>query len=286
VETTYGFPRTDPGAALAAADELSRRYPEGSIRRLNADNSVDFVGMEGAFLRHRRFHLHRIDAEGWVSLVRDDEAPPAYRFGVALVFLAAILFVGAMLLTMSGLGERGAGVLAVSAVVSGLVGGLTAERAGLMWFVRDRFGTDDGWQHMVSPTSWGPTTVAQFNSVEAFVDSHGGHAYARPLPDGAAEVVLSGSFREEHYLVSVFGRVEQLSSERALRFPIGMMVNLAGILAWLPLTVFVGVGVASAVVALMLLGGSLLAHSGSLETRLERTNPGEWHRVQTQAFSD
>jgi hypothetical protein len=64
---TYGFPKHDLTAAIAAADDLARRYRDGTMRRLHPDGSIDLAAMEGLF--RRRFLVYRVSRKGAAGLV-------------------------------------------------------------------------------------------------------------------------------------------------------------------------------------------------------------------------
>ena len=175
METTYGFPKTDPGAALAAADELSLRYREGSIRRVNADGSVDLVACKGSF--SRRFLRFRIETDGTTLLVDEGRPPAGYGFDIALMLGGGFVFAATIItLFARSPGDFGPWLgIGLLGFVAAFVGVVRANRRGLEWYVRETFGTDVGWQRVYAPTDWSPSSVTQLHVSESELgrEAHG-----------------------------------------------------------------------------------------------------------------
>jgi len=282
VETTYGFPRTDPGAALAAADELSRRHTGGSLRRVETDGGISFVGRTEWFFG-ARFHLYRIDTDGRAYLEEDTPAPPAFRFWV-LTMLAGAAGCVASALSVLGSGRDGDITWFFVSFAVGLIGIVRANHFGVQWYVRELFGSDEGWHRLYVPLTWMPETGAQLHRVESLADEHGGEAYVRPLEDGTAEVATTRRGHVEHFRVSQDGTVVQLRRAMFLGPVVGAGFVLGGFVAML--AVQGRFDLPPAVMFAMFMGfvltAGVVAQRCSLKYRLEKQLPGEWHLVRTK----
>jgi hypothetical protein len=283
VETTYGFSRTDPGAALAAANELSRRYREGSIRRVNADGSVDLVGVDGLFLRPRRFHRYRIDTYGTSVLEEDTPVPSEYTFWVVVLIAGVAAFFAAGL-SVIATGNTDLASLLVLGFAAALVGAVKANHFDVKWFVRERFGTDEDWQQIYAPLTWVPRTAAQLRRVESLTEDHGGQAYVRALHDGTAEVATMRRGHFHHFRVFHDGAFALLHGERAYGHAAAAVTLVGGIIASVALKqrFDLSAGTFSAMFFGFTVAASVIGHRHSLKNRIEKRNPGEWHLVRTR----
>ena len=201
METTYGFPRTDPGAALAAANELTRRHKGGSLRRLHADNTIDLVCLRGFFLRD--FYVYRIKADGTHKLVEETSEPFIFLIAAGLMIVGTALFAGTVISVLARRPEQTPVEtdLAFGGFMLVGIGALLARSYELESFVSRRFGTDEGWQRIAEPTTWLPRTALQLQRVESIARNHNGVAWVRTLADGTAEVAARRLMHDEHYRV-------------------------------------------------------------------------------------
>jgi hypothetical protein len=212
VETTYGFPRTNPSAALAAADELSRRYRE-SMRRLQGDNTIDLVCLK-SFVR-REFDVYRIKSDGSAELVDHTSMPFIFLIAAGLMATGIALFAETVIGVVVRRPEHTPIELDVAAVgfMLAVVGVLLARPYELRSFVQGRFGTDEGWLQVTEPTTWSPSSALQLKRVERIAFQHGGRAWVRTVSDGTAEVFVKRFFRTEHYRVYHDGAFVYLDAE-------------------------------------------------------------------------
>jgi hypothetical protein len=72
--------------------------------------------------------------------------------------------------------------------VACFVGVIRSNRFSLECYVRERYGSDSGWQQLFGPTKWAPCSVDQLHAAEQLAHDHGGKAYARPHPDGGTDL--------------------------------------------------------------------------------------------------
>ena len=155
VTSTYGFPKHDLTAPIAAADDLARRYRDGTARRLNADGSVDLAVMEG-WVR-RRFLLYRVRRDGEAALVQTTGAPVAYGLSVAMILGGAAVFaMGTVSRIVRGDAADGVMGLGILGFIVCFVGGIRSNRFGLDWYTRETFGSEAEWQQVFAPTKWAP----------------------------------------------------------------------------------------------------------------------------------
>ena len=223
METTYGFPKTDPGAVLAAADELSRRHRGGSLRRLHADNTIDLVCLRG-FLR-KGFLVYRIKSDGTHELVEETSAPFIFVVAAGLMAAGIALFAGTVISVLARRPEQTPNEtdLAFGGFLLAAVGALLARHYELESFVSRRFGTEEGWQRIAEPTTWLPRTALQLRRVESIARNHGGKAWVRTLADGTAEVAVRRFLRDQHYRVfhdGAFVYVEEETDDRGEWHPV------------------------------------------------------------------
>lgn len=211
--TTYGFPKHDLSAAIAAADDLASRYRDGSARRLHPDGSIDLAAMEGWF--RRRFLLYRVSPDGTTALVESAGAPAAYKGFVAITLAGAALFAGSIL-TAIMLGDAAHGVVGLGIIgfIACFIGAIRSNRFDLEWYIRESSGSDSGWQALFGPTKWAPRSVDQLRAVEQLADEHGGKALARAHPDEGTEVRTLKRGRTQTHVVSLDGTVFLLHRSR------------------------------------------------------------------------
>jgi hypothetical protein len=289
VETRYGFAKADPGAAIEAADELARRYAEGSMRRVQAEGTIDLVGCRGTY--SRRFFRHRVEADGTSYLVDESTPPAEFGFDIALMVGGAFVFVAAILIALAKRSDdMGAEVtIGFLGFIAGLVGIVRANRYSVEWYVRDTFGTDTGWRRVVKPTTWAPGSFSQMATVERLADEHRGKALVRREADGSVTTLTLRRGRMIRHRVTADGGLQLISEgSRPLRYVLGAsliaVAIFGGILAiclhnfteadtdtaW---NVCFGIFVAGAVLCGTLTIEGCVKREGSFD---------EWHLVQTK----
>lgn len=285
--TTYGFPKHDLTAAIAAADDLARRYRDGSARRLHPDGSIELATMEGWF--RRRFLLYRVSPDGTASLVGITGAPAAYEVSVAMIIVGAALFAGSIL-TAIVLGDAAHGVVGLGIIgfIGCFVGAIRSNRFGLTWYLRETFGSDSDWQPLFGPTKWAPRSVDQLRAVELLSDEHDGKAFARPHPDGGTEVRTLKHGRLHTHVVAPEGTVLLLDrSKPATLYVLGVAAIVIGIGGAVVTTLLYNLTDLDVMTAFYVSGGLLfvgtvLRSSVTLESRVKERAAGAWHLVQTK----
>jgi hypothetical protein len=288
LETKYGFARADPGVAIAAADELARRYREGPMHRLNADGTIDVAVREGHV--HRRFQLFGVGAEGTVVELDARSAPSEHIFYVALMAIGSGVFMLAILsimLRQEAAGYAGFGVLV--GFLAAFTGVVRANRFDVSWYVRTLLGTDEGWQQVVTPTTWAPDSLSQMDTVERLADEHRGKALVRREADGSVTTLTLRRGRMIRHRVTVDGGLELMSEgRRALRYALGaslMGLAIVGGVVTIYLHNFTEVDVDTAwnVCFGILVAGAVLCGTVTIEGTVGRAGSfGDWHLVQTK----
>ena len=285
METTYGFPKTDPGAVLAAADELSLQYREGSIRRANADGSIDLVACEGSF--SRRFLRFRIEADGTTFLVGEGRPPASYGFDIALALGGGFVFAWTIIALIARSSDDFSPWLEIGLLgfVAAFVGVVRANRSGLEWYVRETFGTDGGWQRVYATTDWSPSSLTQLQVIEGIAEKHRGKAYVCRGPDGVAEVVAMRLGRVRRFRVEPDGTLIAAGSQQAVRCTLGALTLILGAFALIPLSSALSLSFAPKLELAVVVIGVALMWGDDLRGRV-RQLPGDWHLVQTRDDSD
>ena len=285
--STYGFPKQDLSAAIAAADELARRYRDGSTRRVNPDGSIDLVAMQG-FLR-RRFLLHRVSPEGTAALVRTTSAPSGYTVALAMLVIGAATFAVSVVssIVRGDAADEVMGLGIVGFIVC-FIGLIRSNRFGLDWYIREAFGSESDWQQLYGPTEWAPRSADQLRAVERLADEHGGKAFARPHPHGGTEVRTLHRGRLHTYLVTEDGTASLAQRGKlSLLYVLGvgaMAIAAGGAIVAIVLhnltdleaepVWYVSVG--------LFFGGAVLRGFDRLESKVKDRAAGAWHLVQTK----
>ena len=285
--STYGFPKQDLSAAIDAADELARRYPEGTTRRVNPDGSIDLAAMQGFF--RRRFLLHRVSSEGTAELVKSEGAPAGYSLAVAMVVGGGALFAGTILAAIA-LGDAADEIVGVGIIgfIFCFIGAIRSDRFGLDWYLRETFGSESDWQQLFGPTEWAPRSADQLRAVELLADEHGGKAFARPHASGGTEVRTLHRGRLHTHLVAEDGTASLAHRGKP------SLLYILGVGA-------IALGIGGAVVAIVLhnltdleaepvwyvslgffFGGAILRGLVTLESRVKDRASGAWHLVRTK----
>jgi hypothetical protein len=287
VDTTYGFPKEDFTAAIAAADELARRYRDGTMRRLLPDGSIDLAAMQG-WLR-RRFLLYRVSPEGAAALVESKGAPADYKFALAMTLGGAALFAGTILSAIVGPDEaRGMLALGVLGFIACFVGAIRSNRFGLDWYVRETFGSQTDWQQLFGPTEWSPRSVGQLHAVERLADEHGGKAFTRPHPDGGYEVQTINRGRLHTHVVAPDGTVLLVDRGKPARlYILGVAAIAVGAAAAVVTTLLYNLTDLDVVTAFYVslgffLAGAVMRSLVTLEGRIKDRATGGWYLVQTK----
>lgn len=286
--STYGFPKNDLTAAIAAADELAGRYRDGTMRRLHPDGSIEVAAMEGWF--RRRFLLYRVGSDGTPVLVESAGAPPEYSLFVAMILGGAALFAGSIL-TAIVLGDAAHHVVGLGIVgfIACFIGAVCSNRFGLSWYLRETFGSDSEWQQPYAPTEWAPRSVDQLRAVELLADWHGGKAFARPHPDGGTEVRTLKRGRLHTHVVGSDGTslLVDRSKPAALHTlgAAGMAIGGGGAIVATLLYNLTDLDVDAAFHASigLLFAGVVLRSIVTLESRVKNRAAEGWHLVQTKA---
>jgi hypothetical protein len=287
VDTTYGFPKHDLTAAIAAADDLARDHRDGTARRLNPDGSIDLAALQG-WIR-RRFLFYRVRPDGTAALIETTAAPGAYAFSVTMILAGAAVFAGGVLsaIVSSGRAENRI-ALAVAAFVVCFVGVIRANRFGLDWYIRERFGSESNWQQLFGPTKWAPRSVGQLRAVERLADEHGGKAFARPHADGGTEVRTLKHGRLHTHVVALDGTVLLVDRGKPARlYVLGVTAMWAGggaavFTAVLYNLTDLGLRIAWDASIGLLFAGAILRSVVTLESRVKDRAAGAWHLVQTK----
>jgi hypothetical protein len=285
--STYGFPKHDLSAAIAAADDLARRYRDGSTRRLLPDGSVDLAAMEGWF--RRRFLLYRVSPDGTAALVGTTPAPTGYTFALAMLVIGGATF--AVSVVTAIVREDAADqvmALGILGFIVCFVGVIRSNRFGLTWYVRETFGGDSDWQQLFGPTEWAPRSVEQLRAVEQLADEHGGKAFGRPHPDGGTEVRTLKRGRLHTHVAAPDGTV--FLTQRSKPSPLyvlgvaAMAIGAAGGIVAILLYNLTDLHIEPAwYVSLgLLFGGATLRGFVRLESRVKDRASGAWHLVQTK----
>jgi hypothetical protein len=286
--STYGFPKHDLTAAIAAAEELAGQHRDGTTRRLNPDGSIDVAATEGWF--RRRFLLYRVSPEGTTALVETTSAPPAYKVSVAMMLGGGALFAASVLSAIFG-GDGGQNTefgLGVLAFIVCLIGVVRSNRFGLSWYVGEISGSDSDWQQLYAPTKWAPQSVDQLRAVERLADEHGGKALARPHPDGGTQVRTLKHGRLHTHVVAPDGTLLLVSrGEPALLYTLGtgtMAIGVGGAVVTIVLYNLTDLEVEAAwYVSLgLLFVGVVLRALVTLEKRGKDQAAVAWHLVQTK----
>jgi hypothetical protein len=286
VTSSYGFPKHDL-TAIAAADELARRYRDGTARRLQPDGTIDLAAMEG--WAGRRFHIYRVNVDGTAALVQTTEAPAAYRFSVATIFLGAAVFSLSILSAI--VRSDGAGNLLALAVLGFIVcfaGVIRANRFDLSWYIRETFGSESDWQQVFGPTKWAPRSMDQLRAVESLADEHGGKALARPHPDGGTEVRTLKHGRLQTHVVAPDGTALLVDRSKPARLhTLGVTAIAIGVGGAIVTTVLynlmdLGLRIAWDVSIGLLFAGAILRSLVTLENRAKDRARHGWHLVQTK----
>jgi hypothetical protein len=287
VTPTYGFPKRDLTAAVAAADDLARRYRDGTARRLHPDGSIDLAAVEGWF--RRRFLLYRVSPEGTTALVESAGAPAAYRLSLVMTLGGGAVFAASVLATILRSSGAQAGLgLGVFGFIVCFVGAIRSNRFGLSWYVGEIPGCESDWQQVYAPTKWAPRSVYQLQAVEQLADEHGGKALARRHPDGGTEVRTLKQGRLQTHVVASDGTVLLVSrGEPALLYTLGtaaMAIGVGGAVVTILLynLTDLEVDLAWYVSLGLLFVGVVLRALATLEKRAKDQAVVAWHLVQTK----
>lgn len=288
VTQTYGFQKDDLTVAIAAADDLARRYRDGTARRVHADGSIDLVAMEGSL--RRSFLLYRVSSEGRAALVERTAAPAAHGSAVAMMFIGIAVFAASILSVILHSDRATPRVgLAVAGFIVSFVGIIRANRFDLTWYLRKTFGTDSGWQQLFAPTGWAPRTAGQLRAVERLADEHGGKALARPHYDGGTEVRTLKRGRLHEHLVAPDGTIRLVGrGKRAPLYILGTATMAIGVGGMIWTTVLyqlidLDTGTAFGVSFGLFTVGAALGAMVTLEKAAGNRADGIWHLVQTKA---
>ena len=285
--TSYGFAKHEFGAALATADELARRYRDGTARRLHPDGSIDVAAMEGR-VRPRFLH-YRVSAQGTAALVETASPPGAHGVSVAMIFVGIAVFAGGVV-SVIALGDAAPDVMGIGLVgfLVAFIGVVTANRFGLEWYVRETFGSDSDWQQIFGPTAWAPRSIDQLRAVELLADRHDGKAFARPHPDGGTEVrTLHRGRLYEHVIAPDGAALLVRRGKRAASYALGVAAIAIGAGGAVATTIIynlsdVDVTIAFSVSIGFVFGGAMLRGVVTLENRAKDHAVGGWHLVQTK----
>ena len=285
--STYGFPKQDLSAAIAAADKLARRYREGTTRRVNPDGSIDLAAMQGSF--RRRFFLYRVSPDGTAELVKRAGPPGGFALAVAMLVGGGALFVGSILAAIA-LGDAADEIVGVGIIgfIVCFIGAIRSNRFGLDWYLRETFGSESDWQQLFGPTEWAPRSADQLRAVERLADEHGGKAFARPHPDGGTEVRTLHRGRLHTHLVAEDGTASLAQRGKpSLLYILGVgAMAIAGGGALVAIVLhnltdleaepvwYVSLG--------LFFGGSVLRGFVRLESKIKDRAAGGWHLVQTK----
>jgi hypothetical protein len=287
VTSAYGFPKHDLSATIAAADDLARRYPDGTMRRLHPDGSMDLVAMEGWF--RRRFLVYRVSPKGTAGLVESTGAPAAYRFSVAMMLVGAALFAGSILTAIVRTdGAQSLVGLGVIGFIACFVGVMRSNRFGLNWYVREAYGSESDWQQLFGPTKWAPRSVEQLRAVEVLADEHGGKALARPHPDGGTEVRTLRRGRLHTNVVALDGTVLLVHRSKAARLYVlgvaAMAIGVGGAVVTTLLYNLTDLDVMTAFYVSfgLFMAGGVLRSVVTLESKVEDRAAEAWQLVQTK----
>jgi len=287
VIASFGFAKHELGVAIAAADELARRYRDGTARRLHPDGSIDVAAMEGR-VRPRFLH-YRVSAQGTAALVETASPPGAHGVSVAMIFVGIAVFAGGVV-SVIALGDAAPDVMGIGLVgfLVALIGVVTANRFGLEWYVRETFGSDSGWQQIFGATMWAPRSIDQLRAVELLADRHDGKALARPHPDGGTEVrTLHRGRLYEHVIAPDGAALLVRRGKRAASYALGVATIAIGAGGAVATTIIynfsdLDVTIAFSVSLGFVFGGAMLRGVVTLENRAKNHAVGGWHLVQTK----
>jgi hypothetical protein len=289
---SYGFTKADPAAALAAANRLAEGHGQEAARRLHDDGSIDV-----AIMKEREFHLYLVSPGGTTALVESQPPPPGRRYWKALMWFGlAVMPIGvvaAMLRYPHGTDrESPPELMAVAlALLAVFVGGVAAKRYDLHWHLSKQFSDPETWRPFREPSGWSPRSIAQLAAAERLAYHEGGKALVRELPDGTAEVVTEQFGRLSRHLIAESGAATELAGagrtplyNAATAMAVVGLPGAFGAFVVLGSTFgrFAALAGALAMMSLVPLGASL-ARKDELERRIQRSEPGTWYLLRTNA---